>query len=59
MRHHDDHIVEIGRVVDDCTKKLVKCIDVAAYEDDRDLYSMLQTDVLDESKYDKLMIMSR
>jgi 16S rRNA (adenine1518-N6/adenine1519-N6)-dimethyltransferase len=47
MPKNDNHIVEIGPGLGDLTKKLVKCKDVTAYEVDRDLYSLLQTEFQD------------
>ena len=44
MPKNDNHIVEIGPGLGDLTKKLVKCKDVTAYEVDRDLYSILQSE---------------
>jgi len=56
MPHNNNHIVEIGPGLGDLTKKLVKCKDVTAYEVDRDLYSILQTEFSDELKSNKLKI---
>jgi len=56
MPHNNNHIVEIGPGLGDLTKKLVKCKDVTAYEVDRDLYSILQTEFSDELKSNKLNI---
>jgi 16S rRNA (adenine1518-N6/adenine1519-N6)-dimethyltransferase len=56
MPHNNNHIVEIGPGLGDLTKKLVKCKDVTAYEVDRDLYSILQTEFKDELESNKLDI---
>ncbi len=56
MPHNNNHIVEIGPGLGDLTKKLVKCKDVTAYEVDRDLYSILQTEFKDELESKKLNI---
>jgi 16S rRNA (adenine1518-N6/adenine1519-N6)-dimethyltransferase len=56
MPHNNNHIVEIGPGLGDLTKKLVKCKDVTAYEVDRDLYSILQTEFSDELESNKLNI---
>lgn len=56
MPHNDNHIVEIGPGLGDLTKKLVKCKDVTAYEVDRDLYSILQTEFYKELEDKKLEI---
>lgn len=75
MPKNDNHIVEIGPGLGDLTKKLVKCKDVTAYEVDRDLYSILQSefqkelesknlniilgDVLDKWSYDQPLYNNR
>ncbi len=56
MPHNNNHIVEIGPGLGDLTKKLVKCKDVTAYEVDRDLYSILQTEFSKELETNKLNI---
>ena len=56
MPHNDNHIVEIGPGLGDLTKKLVKCKEVTAYEVDRDLYSILQTEFSNELKSNRLNI---
>lgn len=56
MPHNNNHIVEIGPGLGDLTKKLVKCKDVTAYEVDRDLYSILQTEFKNELESKKLEI---
>jgi len=56
MPLNDNHIVEIGPGLGDLTKKLVKCKDVTAYEVDRDLYSILQTEFQKELESGKLNI---
>jgi len=56
MPHNNNHIVEIGPGLGDLTKKLVKCKDVTAYEVDRDLYSILQTEFRSELESNKLKI---
>ena len=56
MPRNDNHIVEIGPGLGDLTKKLVKCKEVTAYEVDRDLYSILQTEFTNELKSDRLNI---
>ncbi len=56
MPRNDNHIVEIGPGLGDLTKKLVKCKDVTAYEVDRDLYSILQTEFSKELETKKLEI---
>jgi 16S rRNA (adenine1518-N6/adenine1519-N6)-dimethyltransferase len=48
--------VEIGPGLGDLTKKLVKCKDVTAYEVDRDLYSILQTEFSKELESKRLNI---
>ena len=56
MPQNDNHIVEIGPGLGDLTKKLVKYKDVTAFEVDRDLYSILQTDFEHELKSKNLNI---
>lgn len=56
MPRNNNRIVEIGPGLGDLTKKLVKCKDVTAYEVDRDLYSILQTEFRDELESKKLNI---
>ena len=56
MPHNNNHIVEIGPGLGDLTKKLVKCKDVTAYEVDRDLYSILQTEFSEELESKRLDI---
>lgn len=56
MPRNNNHIVEIGPGLGDLTRKLVKCKDVTAYEVDRDLYSILQTEFKDELLSNKLNI---
>jgi 16S rRNA (adenine1518-N6/adenine1519-N6)-dimethyltransferase len=56
MPHNNNHIVEIGPGLGDLTKKLVKCKDVTAYEVDRDLYSILQTEFSKELESNRLNI---
>ena len=48
MPNNNNHIVEIGPGLGDLTKKLVKCKDVTAYEVDRNLYAILQTEFIKE-----------
>ena len=48
MPQNNNHIVEIGPGLGDLTKRLVKCKEVTAFEVDRDLYSILQTEFKDE-----------
>lgn len=58
MPNNDNHIVEIGPGLGDLTKKLVKCKDVTAYEVDRDLYAILQTEFiqdLDSGRFELLL----
>jgi 16S rRNA (adenine1518-N6/adenine1519-N6)-dimethyltransferase len=45
---NDNRIVEIGPGLGDLTKKLVKCKDVTAFEVDRDLYTVLQTEFIQD-----------
>jgi len=54
MPKNNNHIVEIGPGLGDLTKKLVKCKDVTAYEVDRDLYSILQIEFINEISSSKL-----
>jgi len=54
MPKNNNHIVEIGPGLGDLTKKLVKCKDVTAYEVDRDLYSILQIEFINEISSKKL-----
>jgi len=54
MPKNDNRIVEIGPGLGDLTKKLVKCKDVTAYEVDRDLYSILQIEFINEISSSKL-----
>jgi len=56
MPQNDNQIVEIGPGLGDLTKKLVKCKDVTAYEVDRDLYSILQTEFKSELENNRLSI---
>ncbi|MEA2049828.1 MAG: 16S rRNA (adenine(1518)-N(6)/adenine(1519)-N(6))-dimethyltransferase RsmA [Campylobacterota bacterium] len=56
MPKNDNHLVEIGPGLGDLTKKLVKYKDVTAYEVDRDLYSILQSEFQNELKSNKLEI---
>ncbi|MEA2018160.1 MAG: 16S rRNA (adenine(1518)-N(6)/adenine(1519)-N(6))-dimethyltransferase RsmA [Campylobacterota bacterium] len=56
MPKNDNHIVEIGPGLGDLTKKLVKCKDVTAYEVDRDLYSILQSEFQKELQSNRLNI---
>ena len=48
MPKNDNRIVEIGPGLGDLTKRLVKYKDVTAYEVDRDLYSILQSEFINE-----------
>jgi len=54
MPRNDNRIVEIGPGLGDLTKKLVKNKDVTAYEVDRDLYSILQSEFSNEISSKKL-----
>jgi 16S rRNA (adenine1518-N6/adenine1519-N6)-dimethyltransferase len=56
MPHNHNHIVEIGPGLGDLTRRLVKCKDVTAYEVDRDLYSILQTEFCDQLEAGSLNI---
>lgn len=56
MPQNSNHIVEIGPGLGDLTKKLVKCKDVTAFEVDRDLYSILQTEFKKELETENLNI---
>jgi 16S rRNA (adenine1518-N6/adenine1519-N6)-dimethyltransferase len=56
MPQNNNHLVEIGPGLGDLTKKLVKCKDVTAFEVDRDLYSILQTDIKKELESNNLEI---
>jgi len=51
---NDNRVVEIGPGLGDLTKKLVKNEDVTAYEVDRDLYSILQVEFINEISSGKL-----
>jgi len=51
---NNNRIVEIGPGLGDLTKKLVKNEDVTAYEVDRDLYSILQVEFINEISSGKL-----
>ena len=57
MPNNDNRIVEIGPGLGDLTKKLVKCKDVTAYEVDRDLYTILQTKFIGETKSNHLTLL--
>ena len=48
MPKNNNKIVEIGPGLGDLTKKLVKYKDVRAYEVDRDLYSILRVEFINE-----------
>jgi 16S rRNA (adenine1518-N6/adenine1519-N6)-dimethyltransferase len=54
MPKNDNKIVEIGPGLGDLTKLLVKYKDVRAYEVDRDLYSILRVEFIDEIHSGKL-----
>lgn len=56
MPHNSNRIIEIGPGLGDLTKRLVKCKDVTAYEVDRDLYSILQTEFKDQLENNNLNI---
>jgi 16S rRNA (adenine1518-N6/adenine1519-N6)-dimethyltransferase len=56
MPHNDNQIVEIGPGLGDLTRRLVKCKSVTAYEVDRDLYSILQTEFCDQLEAGSLNI---
>jgi 16S rRNA (adenine1518-N6/adenine1519-N6)-dimethyltransferase len=56
MPLNDNRLIEIGPGLGDLTKKLVKYKDVTAFEVDRDLYSILQTDFKNELESKKLEI---
>jgi len=54
MPKNDNKVVEIGPGLGDLTKKLVKYKDVKAYEVDRDLYSILRVEFINEISSGKL-----
>ena len=54
MPRNNNRVVEIGPGLGDLTKKLVKNEDVTAYEVDRDLYSILQIEFVNEISNGKL-----
>jgi 16S rRNA (adenine1518-N6/adenine1519-N6)-dimethyltransferase len=54
MPYNDNHIVEIGPGLGDLTKKLVKNEEVTAYEVDKDLYSILKVEFINELSSGKL-----
>ncbi len=56
MPHNDNILVEIGPGLGDLTKKLVKCKEVIAFEVDRDLYSILQAEFINELDSKRLKI---
>jgi len=56
MPLNSNHVVEIGPGLGDLTKQLVKYKDVTAFEVDRDLYSILQTEFLTQLDSGKLEI---
>jgi len=54
MPRNNNRVVEIGPGLGDLTKRLVKNEDVTAYEVDRDLYSILQVEFINEISSGKL-----
>ena len=56
MPLNSNHVVEIGPGLGDLTKQLVKYKDVTAFEVDRDLYSILQTEFSDQLDSGRLKI---
>ena len=56
MPQNKNHVVEIGPGLGDLTKQLVKYKDVTAYEVDRDLYSILQTEFSNQLRSGRLEI---
>lgn len=54
MPKNNNRVVEIGPGLGDLTKKLVKNKDVTAYEVDRDLFSILQVEFINEISSSKL-----
>ena len=48
MPKNDNKVVEIGPGLGDLTKQLVKYKDVIAYEVDRDLFSILRVEFINE-----------
>ncbi|VAY87437.1 SSU rRNA (adenine(1518)-N(6)/adenine(1519)-N(6))-dimethyltransferase [hydrothermal vent metagenome] len=57
MPHNNNHIVEIGPGLGDLTRKLVKCKDVTAFEVDRDLYAVLQTEFIQDIRSGSLRLL--
>lgn len=56
MPQNNNRVIEIGPGLGDLTKRLVKCKDVTAFEVDRDLYSILQTEFSDQLENNNLDI---
>ena len=56
MPKNNNKVVEIGPGLGDLTKKLVKYKDVIAYEVDRDLYSILKVEFINELSSNKLKL---
>ena len=56
MPNNNNHLIEIGPGLGDLTKELVKYKDVTAYEVDRDLYSILQIEFLQQIDSGKIDI---
>lgn len=54
MPRNNNRVIEIGPGLGDLTKKLVKFNDVTAYEVDRDLFSILQIEFINEISNKKL-----